>query len=513
MENTKSVENNEENRYYKTEKEGRAALKEYKEWGYSLYQLPKSALQQLQKPKLTKTLKEIKEQYKSKFLEVQALRPKRDKYGEIRWNGGLNLVNIRNISLNNPVISQNGYKFNDLFRLLYCRDLYLAAYERLRSNKGAATKGLENRYIEDIASSDAISELIQEIRKGKYKPTPVRRVYISKPGKNDLRPLGVPSIKDQLVQEIVRLILSAVFEPTFMACSHGFRNNRSTHTALQYTTNEMRGCMYMLEGDMSKCFDEKNHKLLMKILKHRISDIRFLNIIKAFLQAGYLAPGLSTEKRTNKLKEKFIFPEGTPQGSLISPMLTNIFLHQLDKFVVDYCNKRMCQHNSSRSSKSLHTLPYNRLTTRINRIRVKLQGNTIADKTKMKELIREERKLHLDRLKLQTSVTNESKRITMRYVRYANNWILGVKGPRKLAVQAQADIKAFLKNSLNLRLSDTKTKITNLYDEAVIFLGFEISRPKQWIIRRARSVHKLEKFGQKKPRYYTKLCKVGRAHV
>ncbi|MFR1991874.1 MAG: reverse transcriptase domain-containing protein [Oscillospiraceae bacterium] len=225
-------------------------------------------------------------------------------------------------------ISQNSLAnkeevFTKLYRYLLRPDIYFVAYKNLYANNGAATKGV-NEDTADGFSEAKIDSIIKALADETYQPMPVRRTYIQKKNnRKKLRPLGIPTFTDKLVQEVLRMILEAVYEPIFLDVSHGFRPKRSCHTALKQLRREFNGTRWFVEGDIKGCFDNINHAVLVGLLNNKIKDARITKLIYKFLKAGYLE---------NWQYHKTY--SGTPQGGIISPLLANIYLHELDKFVM-----------------------------------------------------------------------------------------------------------------------------------------------------------------------------------
>lgn len=204
-----------------------------------------------------------------------------------------------------------------LYRLLYNPSLYVMAYERLKSKPGNMTPGADGQTLDGF-SFEAIEATIALMRHEQYQPTPVRRTYIPK-ASGKWRPVGVPSPRDKVIQECVRLMLESIYEPTFHDNSHGFRPGRSCHTALESLRRNWVGTKWVLKIDIAECFERVDHCRLLDILQEKIADDRFINLIRKFLNAGYL--------------ENWVYHRtyrGTPQGSVISPVLTNIYLSKLD---------------------------------------------------------------------------------------------------------------------------------------------------------------------------------------
>lgn len=215
---------------------------------------------------------------------------------------------------------KRGLPLEDVYRQLYNPDLYLRAYGRLYANAGALTPGT-TKDTADGMSLEKISSLIALIRQERYRWTPVRRAYIPK-ANGKRRPLGIPTWSDKLLQEVMRSILEAYYEPQFSDHSCGFRPGRGCHTALRRIEYKWGGTKWFIEGDIKGCFDNIDHEILMSILREKIHDNRFLRLVEHLLKAGYMEdwryqPTLS----------------GTPQGGIVSPILSNIYLGRLDQFV------------------------------------------------------------------------------------------------------------------------------------------------------------------------------------
>lgn len=209
--------------------------------------------------------------------------------------------------------SNQGLPLEDIYRQLYNPALYLMAYENLRANQGALTSGSTDETIDGM-SLDRIQRIIEALRFERYQWSPVRRTYIPKKS-GKLRPLGMPTWSDKLLQEVIRLLLNAFYEPQFSESSFGFRPNRGCHTALITIWHTWIGTRWFIEGDISKCFDTLDHTVLMRTLGEKLSDNRFLTLINNMLKAGYLE-----DWRYHKTYS------GAPQGGVASPILSNIYL-------------------------------------------------------------------------------------------------------------------------------------------------------------------------------------------
>ncbi len=208
--------------------------------------------------------------------------------------------------------------FDKLFQKLYNIELWLLAYQSIAPKPGNMTAGVDGKTI-DGAGLKLITDLIAELKASRYTPHPVRRTYVPK-ANGKQRPLGIPTSQEKLLQTVVKLILEAIYEPTFSEASHGFRPQRSCHTALEQIKNEMYGVRWWVEGDIKGFFDNVSHDILLTILSKPITDKRFLHLIEQFLKAGYVEDWRQHQTYS-----------GVPQGGNLSPLLANIYLHELDQ--------------------------------------------------------------------------------------------------------------------------------------------------------------------------------------
>jgi group II intron reverse transcriptase/maturase len=346
----------------------------------------------------------------------------------------LNIVRVR---------GQRGLPLQDAYRLLFQRDLYLRAYGKLYANQGAMTPGPTAETVDgmSLAKIDAIIDLL---RRERFRWTPVRRTYI--PKKNGkLRPLGLPSWTDKLLQEVLRLILEAYFEPQFSDRSHGFRPGRGCHTALQEIRRVGKGTKWFIEGDISACFDRIDHSVLMEILAAKIPDQRFLRLIQNLLDAGYLE-----DWKWNATYS------GVPQGGVISPVLSNLVLDRLDRFV-----EQELLPTHSRGLRRKSNTPYVALTVAASRAKKK------GDRERARLLMQQ-----AQAIPSRNPQDSDFRRLW--YVRYADDFLLGYIGPKSEAVEIKQRIAEFLGNRLKLQLSDEKTLIAHALDERAKFLGYEL---------------------------------------
>lgn len=354
------------------------------------------------------------------------------------------LENIRQASKSNKEV-----KFTRLFRYMLRPDIYYLAYEHLYANNGAATKGV-NDDTADGFSEKKVMAIIQSLKDGTYRPSPVRRTYI--PKKNGkLRPLGIPTFTDKLVQEVLRMILEAVYEPIFLPSSHGFRPNRSCHTALKDIKHGYPGVRWFVEGDIKGFFDHIDHGELTALVYEKVKDARIIQLLNMMLKAGYLE-----DWKYNRTLS------GTPQGGIISPLLANIYLHELDKFMADM------KAGFDKPKDRVFTPEYTHIAGRVHHISKLLKNE--SDPSRIASLRKEQKEKRAQMMKLPAK-SQTDKRIN--YVRYADDFLVGVVGSKEDAENIKAEIKTFLASKLKLELSDEKTLITHSSQYAR-FLGYDV---------------------------------------
>jgi group II intron reverse transcriptase/maturase len=348
--------------------------------------------------------------------------------------------------------STSGYVNSDLYRLLYKPSLYVTAYEGLKSKPGNMTPGIDDGTLDGF-SMKTIENIIDDMRSERFSFSRSRRVYIPK-AKGKTRPLGVPTPRDKVVQEALRMILEAIYDSpygsSFSDESHGFRTGRGTHTALRSVRQNWNGVIWIIEGDIKSCFDAIPHDRLVNVLRRRISDQRFLNLIWKALKAGYM----EFHTPVNSLI-------GTPQGSVLSPILSNIFLNEFDEYV------QQKRKEIERGTKPRLSTEYRNITGKLERTRKRLES---APPKERAELLAHIRKLKSTLMKMNSTKLDGSY-IRVKYVRYADDWMLGVNGPKAIADALKADCTSYFKRELGLTLSDEKTHIRHAKTETARFLG------------------------------------------
>ncbi len=356
----------------------------------------------------------------------------------------------------------SNYKFERLYRILFNEEMFYIAYQKIASNDGCTTKGADGRSIDDMSLA-RIEALIASLKDESYHPYPSRRVYIPKKnGKK--RPLGIPSFEDKLVQEVVRMILEAIYEGYFEYTSHGFRPNRSCHTALLQIQKRFTGTKWFIEGDIKGFFDNINHDVLIRVLCERIADERFIRLIRKFLNAGYV--------------EDWIYHNtysGTPQGGIVSPILANIYLDKLDKYVKEYIQN---------FDKGKKRRPSNeRIQFEKEQMRTVRELKSVKDEAERMAIIARLKAIEKERIAFPSSDEMDESYRRLKYIRYADDFILGVIGSKEDAKLIKEDIKNFLADKLALELSEEKTLITHSGKSAK-FLGYEITVSRSNLQRR-----------------------------
>lgn len=365
------------------------------------------------------------------------------------------------------------YRFKRLYRNLYNPEFYWLAYKNIYANTGSMTAGSDGTTIDGM-SNERIAGIIETLRDKSYMPKPARREYIAKKNSNKKRPLGIQSGNDKLVQEVVKMILESIYEPVFRKTSHGFRPNKSCQTALMQIQNTFTGTNWFVEGDIHACFDSFNHHTVISLLRKRIEDETFLQLIWKFLKAGYMEQW--TYNRTYS---------GVPQGSGVSPVLANVYLHELDKFMEDYAQTFNCGKKKQ-------------LNPEYNKVIKKASYYRCMGRKKWMDLTQEERKEWSKNVKtlekmgkqLTPSVPLDKSYKRIQYTRYADDFIVGVIGSKADAEQIKTDIGKFLKDKLDLEMSETKTKVTHTGDRAR-FLGYDITISRSQDLKKSISGYKI----------------------
>jgi group II intron reverse transcriptase/maturase len=337
---------------------------------------------------------------------------------------------------------KQGITLERIYRLLYTKDLYLTAYGKLYANEGALTRGVDEQDTMQGMNLERIDQIIEQLKTGTYQWQPVRRVNIPKPN-GKTRPLGILVWSDKLLQEAIRMILDAYYDPQFSTHAHGYRSQRGCHTALQ-EIGSWHGMTWFIEADLEKCFDRIDHTLLLTVMSRKIKDQRLLKLLKEWLQAGYME---------NWQYHKTY--SGTPQGAGLSPLMANIILNELDEFME---NELIPQY--TRGEVKSWNPAYRRLQ------------NVMAYAKKHGQVKRYEELRKQCRL-LPTKDTHDPNFRRLKYTRYADDVLLGFIGPYTEAIEVKEKMAQFLQ-TIKLTLSTEKTLITHAKTGRARFLGYDI---------------------------------------
>jgi group II intron reverse transcriptase/maturase len=357
---------------------------------------------------------------------------------------------------------RTGKPLERVYRLLYNPNLYLEAYNKIYRNKGAMTPGVTME-TPDGMTFLKVQSIINALRAGTFRWKPARRTYIlKKNGKK--RPLGMPTWTDKVVQEVLRMLLEAYYEPQFSDHSHGFRPDRGCHTALKEIQKNWTGSTWFIEGDIKGCFENIDHEKLIGILREQIKDEQLVALIHGLLKAGYLEDWKYNATHS-----------GTPQGGIVSPLLANIYMNALDKYIDQKLIPKYTRGTGKR---------YNPEYARLN---LKQQRAFKAGKIAEAKAYRQQMQ------QLPSLDPNDPNFRRLRYVRYADDFLLGYIGTKEEAEEIKAELESFLK-TIGLTLSAEKTLITHARTEKAKFLGYHIQTLKQDHVRsvpnEARNPHK-----------------------
>lgn len=334
-----------------------------------------------------------------------------------------------------------------LHRQLYNVGLYEMAYAQIYNNRGATTRGVDDNTL-DGTSKARFERIIEKVKTGTYKWKPTRRTYIPKKG-GKRRPLGIPTGDDKLLQTAMKILLEAYYEPQFSEQSHGFRQGRGCHTALIQIRQKFKGTVWFIEGDIKGCFDNIDHEILLEILAENIKDNRFLKLIRKLLKAGYMENWTTHNTYS-----------GSPQGGVISPLLANIYLNKMDKWVDKNLMQRYNRSHKERGARRRNP-EYLRL-------------NSAAYEAGKKGDIETAKMLHKKMKTIPSLMVNDPEYRRLEYIRYADDFILGFAGPKSEAEEIKGEIGDFLKDELKLEMSQEKTLITHAKTETAKFLGYDL---------------------------------------
>jgi group II intron reverse transcriptase/maturase len=346
------------------------------------------------------------------------------------------------------VVRKRGMEGSELRRVYYNiatnQELFLNAYANLYANDGAMTPGVESTDTVDGMSLERIDTIMTQLKERTYTWTPVRRTYIGKRNSQETRPLGMPGFNDKLLQEVIRMVLEAYYEPQFRKSSHGFRPSRGCHTALDRVAT-WKGTRWFIEGDIRGCFDNLDHNVIVHALRKRIKDHALLTLIKGMLHAGYVENW--QYHRTYS---------GTPQGGIASPILANIVLNELDAYIED----EIIPHHTRGKVRKFNP-EYTKLAGQERRARKK--GNVKGAK-----------KIRKMYTKIPSRLPHDPEYRRIWYVRYADDFLIGYIGTKHEAEDIKDKVGTFLE-TIRLEMSEEKTLITHARTGKARFLGYEIN--------------------------------------
>jgi group II intron reverse transcriptase/maturase len=341
-------------------------------------------------------------------------------------------------------VNKNDTKYinNKLIHIVSDVAVLILAYETIKSKPGNLTPGVDSTTLDKI-DLKWFNSVSKELKAGKYRFNPARRVYIPKPGKETKRPLTISSPRDKVVQQAIYFVLNAIYEPTFLNSSHGSRPGRGTHTALKAIKFKFNGVKWCLEADIDNNFPNINHEILLNLLRKRINCDKFLSLIKRSLKAGFIEDG-----------KLFLSNKGIFQGNIISPILNNIYLHELDLFMESVSESFNTGNKSRRKSHIFKRLSY---------AIGKAMGNIPLQK-----------KLRKERWQFGSKDPFDPNFKRLYYVRYVDDFVVGVVGSREDTIKIKDKIEEFLKSELKLILNSEKSVVTNFSKNPISFLGTDI---------------------------------------
>jgi group II intron reverse transcriptase/maturase len=354
-------------------------------------------------------------------------------------------------------LSRQGKRLNGLYRLMASPEVWLRAYAKVYANAGATTPGVDPVTMDGFAM-ERIEKIMTLLKENRYSFTPVRRVYIPKSnGKS--RPLGMPSGDDKLVQEVVRALLECIYEPVFSDFSHGFRPQRSCHTALSQMQRTWSGVSWLVDLDIQSFYDRIDHEVLISLLERKIDDRRFINLIKAMLKAGYV--------------EDWVFHRtysGAPQGGICSPVFANVVLHELDRFM------EAMQTSYNRGQRRRENPSYKAYTDKIRSLRgfiTRKRKHGESHSSDVEEMKRHIRELDAARRTIPSRDPLDMEYRRLRYCRYADDIAIGLIGPKDDARRVRDQVTHFLVEPLHLQTAEEKSGIYHA-TEGIRFLGYEV---------------------------------------
>lgn len=395
------------------------------------------------------------------------------------------LTRLREYSEQNNINEVNNY----VKSLLGNPEFWILCYESIKNNPGVYSPGgslfTGNNETLDGINLEFFQKLSINILRGSFKFGPIRHVEILKPS-GGTRPLGIADSRDKIVQKGLAVILEELSEHRFYEDSFGYRRGRSSHDALAYIRKKVPSGNWAIEGDISKCFDRFNHNRLVSLIKKKyVSQQVFIDLLYKSLKAKIIS-----------INSSFMNKIGTPQGSIVSPILANIFLHEFDMFI-----RNSDQLKKFRGRKQPTANPAFKALLSVSE--KELEDANVIKRTKgKKKYWKFLHKLRISKLKLADSrniqrVIYKGRNRKIAYVRYADDFIIFVWGTKNNCLEIKKLVKNFLKSELDLNLSENKTRITYLKKSKAEFLGFQIWQSPAKILYNKRDINPLEKTDRK----------------
>ena len=356
-----------------------------------------------------------------------------------------------------------------IYHLLFHPFTHINAYTRISKNSGVLTKGIKSdQEVNRFFGQEKAITIANKFKEKNYDWMPARRTMIPKPGKKDKRPIDTPTQENRVAQEALRGILEAIYEPVFrdfeesnnyLCTNYGFRPQLSTQHAIDTIKNKAQGAVYIIEGDITKAYNSMSHNIFLSILQNRIKDKQFLKTIRQLLECGIMV-------RNQQLSTLI----GTPQGGIASPLIFNIYMHELDKFVYQeiimpiLASNEVKKKQPNREHKNLGQLFKRKLTI--------LRNTPTSELVTRKGIKSSLKEIEARRFKLPSHVPESLPRTAL-YTRYADDWVIAVTATHAQATEIKEKVAKFLQVKLEMQLDPKKTLISRLED-GFDFLGFTI---------------------------------------